>query len=179
MVSFESSCVTTCFVLLNVYASQYAKCMNGLYFFRPHGLISVKQLQLQLQQSQQLADNYREQCISMEEEVCKLKEQVGASKNLFKQRTEKVAKRLSLMNSRYEALEERRCLEIEGYKNDIKLLRQRLKDVEKQLFKVSVRGSIVTVICRLVVKVNREWALASQVVGHTSVSLICTNNQYS
>lgn len=69
--------------------------------------------------------------------MCKLKEQAGASKNLFKQRTEKVAKRLSLMNSRYEALEKRRCLEIEGYKNDIKLLRQRLKDVEKQLFKVT------------------------------------------
>lgn len=111
-------------------------CMVIFIFFRRPGIISVKQLQLQLQQSQQLADNYREQCISMEEEVCKLKEQTGASKNLFKQRTEKVAKRLSLMNSRYEALEKRRCLEIEGYKNDIKLLRQRLKDVEKQLFKV-------------------------------------------
>ncbi len=33
---------------------------------------------------------------------------------------------------------------------------------------------LTTVICRLVVKVNREWAVASQVVGHTSVSLLCT-----
>lgn len=72
----------------------------------------------------------------MEEELCQLKEEVGASKDLFRQRTEKMTKRLGLMNSRYEALEKRRAMEIEGYKNDIKLLRQRLKEVEKQLYKV-------------------------------------------
>lgn len=41
------------------------------------------------------------------------------------------------MNKRYEALEKRRNLEVEGFKNDIKILRTRLKDVEKQLYKVS------------------------------------------
>ena len=100
---------------------------------------SVKQLQLQLKQAQQLADNYREQCINMEEELCKLREEAEASKDLFKQRSDKMSKRLGLMNSRYESLEKRRALEIEGYKNDIKLLRQRLKEVEKQLYKVCVR----------------------------------------
>ena len=42
------------------------------------------------------------------------------------------------MNSRYEALERRRALEIEGYQSDIKVLRQRLKEVERQLFKVCI-----------------------------------------
>uniref|UniRef100_A0A1B8XTE9 Uncharacterized protein n=1 Tax=Xenopus tropicalis TaxID=8364 RepID=A0A1B8XTE9_XENTR len=42
------------------------------------------------------------------------------------------------MAQRYEALEKRRNMEVEGYKTDIKLLRQRLKDVEKQLFKVTL-----------------------------------------
>ena len=74
----------------------------------------------------------------MEDELCKLREETGASKDLFKQRTDKMTKRLGLMNSRYEGLEKRRSLEIEGYKNDIKLLRQRLKDVERQLYKVHV-----------------------------------------
>ena len=101
-------------------------------------MASFKQLQLQLSQSQQLADNYREQCIKMEEEVCKLREEAEASKDLFKQRTDKMTKRLGLMNSRYESLEKRRGLEIEGYKSDIKLLRQRLKEVERQLYKVHV-----------------------------------------
>ena len=90
----------------------------------------------QLQQAQQLADNYREQCIKLEEEVGRLKEESDASKDLFKQRTEKATKRLGLMNTRYQNLEKRRAMEIEGYKNDIKMLRARLKDVEKQLYKV-------------------------------------------
>lgn len=112
---------------------------------------SVKQLQLQLQQAQQLADNYREQCIAMEEETCKLREEIEASKGLFKQRTEKMSKRLGLMNSRYEALERKRALEIEGYKNDIKLLRQRLKEVEKQLYKVRSMPCTFPSICLCIV----------------------------
>lgn len=47
-----------------------------------------------------------------------------------------MTKRLDLMNQRYADLERRRNLEVEGFKNDIKLLRGRLKAVEKQLFKV-------------------------------------------
>lgn len=97
---------------------------------------SVNQLQLQLQQAQQVADNYREQCIALEEECARLREETETSKNLFQQRTDKLTKRLCLMNSRYEALERRRGLEVEGYQSDIKLLRQRLKEMEKQLYKV-------------------------------------------
>lgn len=48
-----------------------------------------------------------------------------------------MAKRLQLMTQRYEALEKRRAMEVEGFKTDIKLLRQKVKDVEKHLFKVS------------------------------------------
>ncbi len=95
-----------------------------------------KELQLHLKQSQELSDNYREQCINMEQELCRLKEQSEASSDIFSQRSERMAKRLKLMNQRYEALEARRQLEVEGYKTDIKLLRQRLKEVEKQLYKV-------------------------------------------
>lgn len=47
-------------------------------------------------------------------------------------------KRLALMKKRYEGLERRRALEVEGYKTDIRMLRKRLKEVEKQLYKVTV-----------------------------------------
>ena len=40
------------------------------------------------------------------------------------------------MNKRYAELEKRRNLEVEGFQTDIKQLRGRLKDVEKQLYKV-------------------------------------------
>ena len=99
---------------------------------------SVKELQLQLEQAQQLGENYREQCIATEEELARVKDETEASRGLFKERTDKLTKRLNLMNARYEALEKRKGLEVEGYKNDVKLLRQRLKEVEKQLFKLTL-----------------------------------------
>ena len=51
-------------------------------------------------------------------------------------RADKMAKHLEIMNKRYVDLEKRRNLEVEGFKTDIKNLRARLKDVEKQLYKV-------------------------------------------
>jgi len=55
---------------------------------------------------------------------------------VFQVRSEKMAKHLEIMNKRYSELEKRRNLEVEGFKTDIKQLRSRLKDVEKQLYKV-------------------------------------------
>ena len=41
------------------------------------------------------------------------------------------------MNSpRYEALDSRRTLEMEGFKTDVQMLRKKVHDLEKQLFKV-------------------------------------------
>lgn len=47
-----------------------------------------------------------------------------------------MGKRLQVMTRRYEALENRRILEVEGFKTDIKILRQKLKDLEQILYKV-------------------------------------------
>lgn len=58
-------------------------------------------------------------------------------------RSDKMTTRLTMMNQRYQDLERRRNLEVEGFKNDIKNLRSRLKDVERQLYKVSTSGSQV------------------------------------
>ncbi|XP_066490541.1 coiled-coil domain-containing protein 77 [Tiliqua scincoides] len=100
--------------------------------------IEIKGLQEQLTQEQRLADMYREQCVSLEEEVAKIREEGDVGREIFKERSEKMGKRLQLMTQRYEALEKRRVMEVEGFKTDLKQLRQRLKDVERQLFKVAV-----------------------------------------
>ena len=68
----------------------------------------------------------------------------------FSQKSERMAQRLALMNDRYKNMERRRNLEREGYRNDIKSLRSRLKELEKQLYKVLVRPCSlihVTVAC--------------------------------
>lgn len=67
------------------------------------------------------------------------------SKTIFKERSEKINKRLELVNRRYEALEKRRNLEVQGYKADIKLQREKLKDLEKRLCKVKYECNMALV----------------------------------
>ncbi|CAL1542850.1 unnamed protein product [Lymnaea stagnalis] len=98
----------------------------------------VKSLEFQLSQSQKLADNYREQVIQLEDELSRLREEGDVTREVFQDRSEKMTSRLQLMNTRYQDLERRRNLEVEGFKTDIKNLRSRLKDVEKQLYKVTL-----------------------------------------
>lgn len=100
--------------------------------------LEMESMEQQLDQAQRLAEMYREQVISLEERLSRIREKEDVSKEVFKERTEKLSKRLQLMNKRYEALEKRRNLEVEGFKNDIKILRTRLKEVEKQLYKVTL-----------------------------------------
>ncbi|NXN35058.1 CCD77 protein, partial [Rhinoptilus africanus] len=96
----------------------------------------IKSLQEQLMQEQRLSNMYREQCVTLENELARIREEGNVGRELFKERSEKMGKRLKLMTQRYEALEKRRNMEVEGFRNDIKQLRQKLKDVENQLFKV-------------------------------------------
>ncbi|NXF96866.1 CCD77 protein, partial [Eubucco bourcierii] len=98
----------------------------------------IKSLLEQLKQEQHLSNMYREQCIALEDELARIREEGDAGRELFKERSEKMGKRLKLATQRYEALEKRRNMEVEGFKNDIKQLRQKLTDVEKQLFKVTL-----------------------------------------
>jgi len=53
-----------------------------------------------------------------------------------------MSRRLNLSNERFKELERRRNMEIEGFKTDIKMLRQKLKYVEKQLFRVRIKPTI-------------------------------------
>lgn len=100
---------------------------------------TIQSLKEQVEQAQKLADMYREQCIGLEDELGRIKEETDVGRELFKERNDKVSKRLVLMNQRYNALEKRRSLEVEGFKNDIKMLRSKLKTVERHLFKVHMQ----------------------------------------
>ncbi|XP_073720671.1 coiled-coil domain-containing protein 77-like isoform X1 [Misgurnus anguillicaudatus] len=98
----------------------------------------IRALQEDLKQAHKLADMYREQCVALETDLSQIREEGDVGREIFKERSDKMAKRLQLMTKRYEALEKRRAMEVEGYKTDIKLLRQKVKDVEKLLFKLTL-----------------------------------------
>lgn len=98
----------------------------------------VKALQEDLKQTHRLAEMFREQCVTLETELAQIREEGDVGREIFKERSDKMAQRLQLMTQRYEALEKRRAMEVEGFKTDLKHLRQKLKDVEKQLLKVTL-----------------------------------------
>ncbi|NXG01293.1 CCD77 protein, partial [Sakesphorus luctuosus] len=98
----------------------------------------IKSLQEKLMQEQHLSNMYRQQCVTLEGELARIREELDAGRELFKERSDKMGKRLKLMTQRCEALEKRRNMEVEGFKNDVKQLQQKLKDVEKQMYKVAV-----------------------------------------
>ncbi|NXO27156.1 CCD77 protein, partial [Cisticola juncidis] len=103
-----------------------------------HHSREIKLLQDKLMQEKHLSHLYREQCVSLEGEVARICEERDAGKELFKERSERMGKRLKLMTQRCEALEKRRSMEVEGFKNDIKRLQQKVKDVEKHIYKVAL-----------------------------------------
>ncbi|XP_015356283.1 coiled-coil domain-containing protein 77 isoform X7 [Marmota marmota marmota] len=98
----------------------------------------IKSLKDKLAQEKKLSNMYQEQCIALEEELAKIREEEGVRREIFKDRSNKMSKRLQIMTKRYEALEHRRMLEVEGFKTDIKVLRQRLKDLEQMLYKATI-----------------------------------------
>ncbi|XP_077374149.1 coiled-coil domain-containing protein 77 isoform X2 [Festucalex cinctus] len=97
----------------------------------------VKAMQEEIKQAHRMAEMYREQCVALESELAQAREQGEVGREIFKERSEKVSERLKLMTQRYEALGRRRTLEVEGFKTDLRQLRQKLKDVEKKLVQVT------------------------------------------
>ncbi|KAH0512531.1 Coiled-coil domain-containing protein 77 [Microtus ochrogaster] len=98
----------------------------------------IKSLKDKLIQEKKLSNMYQEQCISLEEELARIREEEEMRREIFKDRSNKMGRRLQIMTKRYESLEHRRALEVEGFKTDIKALRQKLKDLEQMLYKATV-----------------------------------------
>ena len=85
-----------------------------------------------------------------------------------------MSKRLKLMNQRYQDLERRRNLEVEGFKTDIKNLRTRLKEVERQLYKVS--GTVLSLCSRTVLFKEKEFFSAVKTKINKQVVDVCLSN---
>ena len=85
---------------------------------------------------------YRTQFLKLEEDSSNIKEAAEAQCQAFKEKSDRLQKRLESSDQKYKLLEKRRATEIEGFKSDIKILRGRLKDMEKQVLKISLGGPV-------------------------------------
>jgi len=123
---------------MNIKVKDSALDTSNVYETRSHYIEELKSMEYQLQQSQKLSEMYREQVIQLEDELSRIREEGDVTREIFKDRGDKMSTRLKMMNQRYQDLERRRNLEVEGFKTDIKNLRTRLKEVERQMYKVTI-----------------------------------------
>ncbi|XP_074050795.1 coiled-coil domain-containing protein 77 isoform X2 [Macrotis lagotis] len=98
----------------------------------------IQTLKEKLVQEQKLSCMYQEQCIALEEELAQIREEDDMRQKIFKERSNKMGKRLQEMGRRYDALQNRRRLEVEGFQREIKTLRDKLREVEQMLYKASL-----------------------------------------
>jgi len=103
---------------------------------------SNQNLRMELEQAVKLSDMYRQQCLKLEEESAHSKEAAEMQRDAFRDKAERLQKRLESHEVKYKSLEKRRATEVEGFKSDIKILRGRLKDMEKQVLKISLGGPV-------------------------------------
>ncbi|XP_036614425.1 coiled-coil domain-containing protein 77 isoform X2 [Trichosurus vulpecula] len=98
----------------------------------------IQSLKEKLLQEQKLSSMYQEQCVALEEELARIREEDAMRRKIFKDRSNKMGKRLQEMVHRYDTLQNRRRLEVEGFQRDIKTLREKLREVEQMLYKASL-----------------------------------------
>ncbi|KAF6021040.1 CCDC77 [Bugula neritina] len=98
----------------------------------------AKKLRTELEGIHKMSEMYRKQVMSLEDDIAGYKEKEHLTTDAYQNKVENMSKRYQIMKIRYEDLEKRRNLEVEGFKNDIKSLRKQLKDMERQLYKATV-----------------------------------------
>ncbi|XP_074125417.1 coiled-coil domain-containing protein 77 isoform X1 [Sminthopsis crassicaudata] len=98
----------------------------------------IQSLKEKLLQEQKLSCMYQDQCVALEEELARIREEDDMRRKIFKDRSNKMGKRLQEMVRQYDTLQNRRRLEVEGFQRDIKTLRGKLREVEQMLYKASL-----------------------------------------
>eukprot|EP00049_Salpingoeca_infusionum_P010179 m.172038 g.172038 ORF g.172038 m.172038 type:complete len:521 (+) comp14569_c0_seq2:128-1690(+) len=111
-----------------------------------------------------LADMYRQQCIQLEDELCRMKEERESSQDYGRKKAKSYAKRADMWKSRFHALEKRRQLEIEGYQTDIRMLRERMKELEKQLYRLALHTRRDATTDQMLQDVHRTTTRTSHIV---------------
>jgi coiled-coil domain-containing protein 77 len=116
-------------------------------------------------ESESMAEMYREQCIQLEDELCRLREERTVAKGADSKKAKKLLQRLDLMKQRYQTLETRRTLEAEGYKSSIKILRTRLGEVEAQIYQLASQWSGGDEDLQVLHEVHSTSARSKKVLG--------------
>ncbi|XP_066975737.1 coiled-coil domain-containing protein 77-like isoform X4 [Macrobrachium rosenbergii] len=96
-------------------------------------------LKNELSKSEELRTLYESQCLKQEQTVCKLREQKEASEQMLKERIKKLTQQVESLERDIRRSEERRKTDLRGFQRDVQLLRNDLKTLISQLYKITMK----------------------------------------
>eukprot|EP00948_MAST-09A_sp_MAST-9A-sp1_P001434 g1434.t1 len=76
------------------------------------------------------ADQFRQQALSREEDLCVLREQYTQVQTMYETRIKELEKKYSKLSKAHTSLKKRRAMDFEGFRRDVSALRQHLKYLE-------------------------------------------------
>ncbi|XP_067132323.1 coiled-coil domain-containing protein 77-like [Centruroides vittatus] len=86
-----------------------------------------------------ISEEYKSENIFLKEELERIKEMHMSAVQFYKDKCSKLEEQLELKKSNYQQLTRNHRLDIEGFKNDIKILKTKLVNIEKQLLKTIIQ----------------------------------------
>lgn len=100
-----------------------------------------ERLKTEVVEADDLRGVYESQCLQLEQRMCKLREEKEAAEQLFKERNQKFLKQIEMLKEENLKLDERRKTDARGFQSSIKLLREDMKTVAHQMYKLTVAFS--------------------------------------
>jgi hypothetical protein len=83
---------------------------------------------------------FRAQTAATEEDLAIMKAQYAATQDLYEKRIRYLEGRIQTLKTKLKQVEERRSLELEGYTNDVKLLRTKLRTLEQTVVGIKAQS---------------------------------------
>ncbi|KAG0710050.1 Coiled-coil domain-containing protein 77 [Chionoecetes opilio] len=102
-------------------------------------------LKTEVAEAEDLRNVYESQCLQMEQRMCKLREEKEAAEQMFKERNQKLLKQVEMVKEENMKLDDRRKTDIRGFQSSIRLLREDMKTVVHQMYKLTMAFSGETI----------------------------------
>lgn len=101
------------------------------------GMEKMKKLQSDLELKDKEVIKSREEILHLKNEILIEKARSEAAANVLAKKTKAMTEKVNVLNDRCERAEKRKAVEIEGYQSDIKILRNKLSQLETKLLAVA------------------------------------------
>jgi len=122
----------------------------------------IQKLEKELEAKDRELQINRQELLKLSNEVAAERMRSEAAANILAKKTKAMTEQVNLLNDRCEKVEQRKSLEVQGYKSDIKLLRDKLSQLEGKLLAVNDANMKEQENKNLLEQLRRELKLAEQ-----------------